>query len=272
MLALVAFAANSVLCRLALKSGAIDALSFTQARLLSGAVFLAVLVLLRGSANFSFRVGHIFPALALIVYAVAFSFSYITLDAGVGALILFGCVQFTMIGAGLLRGDRPAPDQWAGVALAFGGLLYLMAPGTSAPPVVGAVLMGIAGLAWGAYSLYGRGETDPALATARNFLLVAPIAVGLFFIPYTAEMNSTGLWLAVASGALASGAGYVIWYAALPSLSRLSASVVQLCVPVIAAFGGVLFIGEAISLRLIVSSLLILGGIFLAVRPRRSVA
>lgn len=270
LLALCAFAANSVLCRLALKDGAIDAVTFTQIRLLAGAVFLAPFFYTRRRALTPIGLRDWRPAAALFVYAIAFSLSYVTLDAGTGALILFGMVQFTMIGAGMIRGERPSQAQLAGVALAFAGLVYLMAPGLSAPPLVGAMLMGIAGLAWGAYSLYGRGAGDPVGATARNFILAAPMVLALFIVtavtPRSVDASASGIALAAVSGVLASGAGYVIWYSALKGLSSLNASVVQLAVPVIAAAGGVVLIGEAVSLRLAIAAVLILGGIFITIR------
>ncbi|MEM8770498.1 MAG: DMT family transporter [Pseudomonadota bacterium] len=267
-LALAAFAANSILCRLALKDGAIDPVSFTQIRLLAGAAFLAPFFWVRREALLPLRGANWRPAAALFVYAIAFSLSYVSLDAGVGALILFGTVQFTMIGYGVLKGERPNGAQLFGAGLAFAGLVYLLAPGLSAPPILGAGLMAIAGFAWGAYSLFGKGSGDPVGATSRNFLLCAPAALLLLLAPYEAHMQFRGIALALASGVIASGAGYVIWYRALKGLANLHAAVVQLAVPIIAGLGGVAFIGETVTVRLAVSAALVLGGIFLAIRAK----
>ena len=263
---LVAFAANSVLCRMALKAELIDPVTFTEIRMLSGALFLAPFFYMRRSAVLPLRARDWFPAGALFLYAVAFSFAYVSLSAAAGALILFGVVQITMISVGVAKGARPMPLQWLGVVIAFGGLSYLLAPGLSAPPLKGAALMALAGLGWGVYSLMGKGETDPVAGTARNFLLAAPLSFALLLWPGETHAELGGVALAVASGALASGAGYVIWYAALKGLTTMSASVVQLAVPAIAALGGILFLSEAMTPRLAIASILILGGIFLAVR------
>lgn len=269
IVALVAFAANSILCRLALKDGAIDAVSFTQIRLMSGALFLAPFFYVRRKSLLPFTLADVPAATALFVYAITFSLSYITLGAGVGALILFGTVQFTMIGAGYVQGERPGPGQLGGVALAFAGLVYLLLPGLSAPPWQGALLMGVAGLAWGAYSLFGKGAKDPVGATARNFMLTVPAIFLLLLWPHQAHFSTEGVVLAISSGAIASGAGYVIWYRALKGLASLSASVVQLAVPAIATLGGVVFIGETITLRFVIATVLILGGIYLAIRRKK---
>lgn len=266
VLTLVAFAANSILCRMALKAELIDPASFTQIRILSGAAFLAPFFYLRRAAVLPLRRRDWRPAAALFIYAVAFSFAYVSLSAAAGALILFGAVQFTMIGADLARGARPGLAQWAGVAIAFAGLVYLFAPGLSAPPLVGAALMAAAGAAWGVYSLMGKGEADPVAATARNFALAAPLAFAATLLSGGAHVAPQGAILAVLSGALASGAGYVVWYRALKGLSTMNAAVVQLAVPAIAALGGVLLLGETMTLRLAVASALILGGIYLAIR------
>ena len=269
IVALVAFAANSVLCRLALKDGAIDAVSFTQLRLLAGAVFLAPFFYMRRTALLPLKGADWKPAAALFVYAFAFSLSYLSLGAGTGALILFGTVQFTMIGVGYLKGDRPAPLQLVGVGLAFAGLVYLLLPGVSAPPLIGAGLMALAGLAWGAYSLFGKGSADPVGATARNFALTVPAILLLILWPHQGHITGEGAALAIASGAITSGAGYVIWYRALKGLANLSASVVQLAVPAIATLGGVVFIAEEVTVRFIVATILILGGIYLAIRSKK---
>jgi drug/metabolite transporter (DMT)-like permease len=268
LLALSAFAANSVLCRLALKSEVIDAVTFTQIRLLAGAMFLAPFFYVRRAALLPLRASGWYAAAALFIYAVAFSLSYVSLDTGVGALILFGTVQFTMIGAGLVKGDHPGRVQIIGAVLAFAGLVYLLAPGLTAPPLLGAGVMGLAGVAWGAYSLFGKNEVDPVGATARNFAFAALAAIFLTLVPHEGHTELLGIVLAIASGAIASGAGYVIWYKALKGLPTMSASVVQLAVPMIAAFGGAVFIGEAVTIRLVGASALILGGIFVAIRAQ----
>ncbi|MEE2692869.1 MAG: DMT family transporter [Pseudomonadota bacterium] len=265
VLALLAFAANSLLCRMALRTEMIDAISFTQARLASGAVILAPILAahLRG-ARFVINARNISAAFALFLYAIGFSLAYLRLPAGTGALILFGAVQVTMIGYGVARGQRPSTTQWMGIAAALAGLSYLFAPGIAAPPLAFAVLMGLAGAAWGAYSLLGRGEANPVAATARNFALALPFAVLLFAVPAPRHLTFEGVALAVASGAVASGAGYVIWYRALQGLSPVVAAVVQLAVPVIAALGGVALLAEPMTARLAIAAALILGGIFAA--------
>jgi drug/metabolite transporter (DMT)-like permease len=270
--ALVAFAMNSWLCRFALRDGAIDAASFTALRLAAGAALLWPLA--RALEPQGRRDPRARPAaaLALFGYAVAFSFAYLSIDTGIGALIAFGAVQTTMIGAGLVSGERPGPRQWVGLLAAVGGLVYLVAPGATAPPASGALLMVVAGISWGAYSLIGRGETRPVAATAANFLgataaaLLCPIVAGLAGAPLV--VTPRGALLAVASGALTSGLGYVAWYAALRSLSATTAAIVQLATPVLVAVGGVLFLGEQPSARLLPASLVILGGVALAVARR----
>ncbi len=267
---LIAFASNSILCRLALAGDSIDPASFTSIRILSGAVTLAVIVALsrRGARHG----GGWGSAFFLALYAVAFSFAYITLPAGTGALILFGCVQATMIVAALRAGERPGPLQWTGLAIALGGLVYLTAPGLAAPSPVGSVLMALAGLAWGVYTLRGRGSGDPLLATSRNFLRAVPFALVVSVVTITQrDVSARGALLAVASGAIASGIGYVVWYAALKGLSATRAATVQLSVPVIAALGGVLFLSESVTARLAVSAALILGGVGLALAERARV-
>jgi len=268
MLAMIAFAANSILCRLALKETGIDAASFTAIRLASGALTLWLIVLMRGGAA---RTGGNWPsALALFAYAAPFSFAYVWLAAGAGALLLFGAVQATMIVYGLWRGERLNARQISGLALALGGLVYLMLPGLAAPPLGGSLLMIAAGIAWGVYSLRGRGAADPLTATAGNFLRAAPLGIGLGLaaLPWV-QMNMAGAGYAIASGALASGLGYAIWYAALPGLKATSAATVQLSVPVIVALGGVALLGEPVTLRLALASAAILGGIALVIWTRR---
>jgi drug/metabolite transporter (DMT)-like permease len=261
-LALVGFAANSLLCRAAIGGGAIDPQAFTLWRLVSGA---AVLVLLaRGrQGRRDWR-----SAFALAFYAAAFAFAYVRLSAGTGALLLFGSVQMTMMAVALARGERPTALAWAGYALALGGLLWLVAPGVHAPPAFAAVLMVLAGAAWGVYTLRGRGATDPLADTATNFALAVPFGIAAVALPGARHFSWPGFALAVVSGALASGVGYALWYRALPSLSRARAATLQLAAPALAAVGGVLFLGEALSTRLVAAALLVLGGIGIAVSRR----
>jgi len=267
-LAMVAFAANSVLCRLALREGAIDAASFTAVRLVSGAVALGLILLLRDrSVKAMAAQGNQGSALALFVYAAGFSLAYVELATGTGALLLFGAVQATMIGIGLYRGERLAPLQWLGLMLALAGLVALMLPGATAPPLAAAALMLVAGAAWGVYSLRGKGAADATAVTAGNFLraLIWLLPLALFAWPAQWPQGA-GLVYAVLSGALASGAGYAIWYLALRGLVSSTAATVQLSVPVLAALAGVLWLDEAFTLRLLLASAAILGGIALVIR------
>jgi drug/metabolite transporter (DMT)-like permease len=272
LLALVAFAANSLLCRLALRSGAIDPASFTSIRLVSGAV-----VLMAGMAGKAGRAGRAgrgvdwYSPAMLFLYAAAFSFAYVSLSAGTGALILFGAVQVTMLVSAMRQGERLGTLQWAGLAAAVAGVVYLMLPGLSAPSPVGATLMAAAGVAWGLYSVRGRGAVDPLDQTRRNFLLTIPM-VAVLALAWTPSMqvSRTGVLLAVISGAVTSGLGYVIWYRALRGLSGVAASLVQLATPVLAAVGGILFLAEPLSGRLAVSAALVLGGIGVAVVTRQA--
>lgn len=271
-MALVAFAANSVLCRLALGTAAIDAGSFTLIRLLSGCIALTAILRIsryRGGQDSGDRPGSRgswAAGVALFVYAIAFSFAYTTLDTGTGALILFGAVQITMILLSIREGNRLHPVEWAGICAAFAGFVYLILPGVSTPSLVGFVLMSLAGMAWGVYTLRGRGSTAPLADTGYNFLRTLPIAlvVVLPMLP-AAHISGRGFLLAVISGGVASGIGYAIWYTALRGLSATRAAVVQLAVPLIAASGGVVFSGEVITWRLVMSAALILGGILLVV-------
>jgi drug/metabolite transporter (DMT)-like permease len=264
---LIAFASNSILCRLALASHSIDPASFTTIRLAAGAVTLAVIVAL--SRRGARQGGGWGSAFFLALYAAAFSFAYITLSAGTGALILFGCVQATMIVAALRAGERPGPLQWTGLVIALAGLVYLTAPGLAAPSPVGSILMALAGFAWGVYTLRGRGAGDPLVATRRNFVRAVPLALLVSAATITRrDVTPHGAVLAVASGAIASGIGYVVWYAALRGLSATRAATVQLSVPVIAALGGVMFLSETVTIRLAVASVLILGGVGLALAER----
>ncbi|MFZ5960760.1 EamA family transporter [Pseudomonas knackmussii] len=266
-LAMLAFAGNSLLCRLALKATQLDAVSFTGIRILSGALMLGLLLRLRGHA--AQAGGNWRAAAALFVYAAAFSYAYVQLDAGTGALLLFGAVQVTMLVVGLLRGERLANQALLGFALALGGLLVQLLPSAGAPPLLGALLMLLAGVAWGFYSLLGRNAGDPLAATTGNFLRAIAVAALLALIFHDRlQVDLPGLAYAVLSGAVTSGIGYAIWYAALPGLSAIQAASVQLSVPVLAALSGALLLGEHISLRLLLVSLAVLGGIALILRAK----
>ncbi|WP_461480528.1 DMT family transporter [Porticoccus sp.] len=267
-LAMVAFAGNSLLCRAALKGTAIDAASFTSLRLLSGALVLWLIVALRRSDREG--PGSWLSGLWLFAYAAAFSFAYLSLTAATGALLLFAAVQVTMIGHGLWVGERLRPLQWLGVCLAIAGLVGLLLPGVSAPPPLGAALMILAGAAWGFYSLRGRRGGDATRVTAGNFRCAVPFALLLSALMISRfSIDTAGAGYALASGALASGLGYAIWYTALPHLKAASAATVQLSVPVIAAAGGVLLLGEPLGVRLLLASLAVLGGIALVILERR---
>nr|WKF60153.1 hypothetical protein HUO10_004665 [Paraburkholderia busanensis] len=260
---MLAFAANSLLCRLALLRGEIDPVSFAGIRLISGAIMLAVIVRFKSRSHVPNRADW-FAAVMLFVYVAFFSFAYLTLSAGTGALILFGAVQLTMLSVGLRSGEQFGGIAWLGLALAIAGLVYLVLPGIAAPPLVGAALMAVAGVAWGVYSLRGRKVADPLASTAGNFVRAAPLVLlmsAVFIAGGRAHATETGVALAIASGALTSGIGYVIWYAALSRLTAMRAATVQLSVPLIAACGGVAFLSEAITPRLVVASAAILGGI-----------
>lgn len=265
-LAMTAFAANSLLCRFALRETDIDPASFTVIRLLAGAAILVLIVRVRGGADVR-AAGDWFSAAALFVYALAFSYAYVTLSAGTGALLLFGAVQATMILTGLWHGDRLGAVQTAGLALALGGLVALLLPGATAPAWGGASLMLLAGAAWGVYSLRGRGQHDPIATTAGNFLRAAPLVLlaGVLALPW-ARFNGEGTLYAMVSGALASGLGYAVWYAALRGLAATSAATVQLSVPVLTAVAGALWLAEPITLRLVLASAATLGGIALVIR------
>lgn len=274
--AMIAFAANSLLCRLALGGNTIDPASFTAIRLASGAIALWLLVGIRGRetrARGMGRRGDWVSAAMLFLYAIAFSVAYVSLSAGIGALLLFGAVQATMVIAGVSSGERPHAMQWAGLCIALAGLVYLVLPGLTAPPPAGAGLMAIAGIAWGVYSLRGRGKGDPVAVTTDNFIRSVPLVL-VISLPMLQRLNWTpkGLLLATISGSLTSGMGYVIWYAALPGLSATRAATVQLSVPVLAALGGVILLSESISLRLVFSAVAILGGVLMAVLRRETEA
>ena len=264
-LTMIAFAGNSVLCRLALRETAIDAASFTSIRLASGALVLGLLARflrpgMKGDGNW-------LSALALMAYAGCFSFAYLSLSAATGALLLFGAVQATMIGYGIWRGERLQGQALLGLVLALGGLVGLMLPGLSAPPLWGSLLMLLAGIAWGVYSLRGKGAGDPVRVSAGNFLRAVPMALALSLLLLSrANPDPAGIGYAVASGAVASGLGYAIWYSVLPALKATQAATIQLSVPVIAALGGIVFLGESLTLRLTLASIAILGGIALVIR------
>jgi drug/metabolite transporter (DMT)-like permease len=303
---MIAFASNSLLCRVALKQTNIDAASFTSVRIFSGAFALWLLINIRRRAianrmatpfieSSETRVGFSSPhsspkgrgdsfslrekvgmrgagtwssALALFVYAAAFSFAYIALSAGIGALLLFGAVQATMILWGLHKGEWLNTIQIVGFIIAMTGLVVLLLPGLSAPPLTGSILMLGAGVAWGIYSLRGKGERNPAEATTGNFVRAVPFAAALsiVFARWT-HVDLAGITYAIISGAVTSGLGYVIWYSALPGLKAASAATVQLSVPVLAATGGILLLGEPITLRYMLASVAVLGGIALVVVP-----
>jgi drug/metabolite transporter (DMT)-like permease len=268
LLAMTAFAGNSLLCRAALRGMTIDAASFTSLRILSGAFALWLILQMRGRR--AHNAGSWSSGLALFVYAAAFSFAYLSLSAGTGALFLFAAVQATMIIWGLRKQERLHIRQCVGLALAFTGLVTLLLPGISTPPLGGSLLMLSAGVAWGAYSLRGKTVDDPTAETAGNFLRALPMAalLSMAMLPW-AQLGRAGIVYAIVSGAITSGVGYVIWYAALPSLKAVSAASVQLSVPVLTAVAGILFLGESITVRFLVSSVAVLGGIALVVLEKR---
>jgi drug/metabolite transporter (DMT)-like permease len=308
IVAILAFAGNSVLCRLALEQGSIDPASFTTVRLLSGALMLCVLLfsipklmlqktefadktaaepeailnnaglgLYKTSANpdaFFANLGRLFTleksswsgGFALFFYATGFSFAYITLPAGTGALILFAAVQITMLSHALIQGSRFSFAQWFGFAMALIGLVYLFLPGITAPPIFGALLMVIAGIAWGIYCILGKRVTNPTQSTAENFIRASMITAPLSLVFINSmSVSATGLMFAIISGAMTSGIGYAIWYAVLPELKAASSASLQLTVPVIATVGGVIWLGEEVSIRLALASIIILGGVAMVV-------
>lgn len=270
LFSLVAFAANSVFCRLALMDGAIDPASFTVVRLASGAVFLLLLLHLRKPAlamGGSWRGG-----LALFLYAFLFSAAYLQLGAGAGALLLFGAVQITMFGFAGYKGERITTRMLLGMLIAFAGLLVLLLPGAEAPPLTSALLMAASGVAWGVYSLLGKGSPRPLADTAGNFARSLPclvLLVPVLWVGGGAHVTAPGLLYALGSGVLASGAGYAVWYGVVRQVSAQQAATMQLSVPVLAALGGVCLIGEPLSLRLLVACVVVLGGIALALVSRR---
>jgi drug/metabolite transporter (DMT)-like permease len=268
-IALVAFAANSILTRLALGQQLIDAASFTSIRLSAGAVVLALLVRMQAGRWTPLAGRGIGGPLALLGYAAPFSFAYLRLGAAMGALVLFGAVQLTMIGYGLLRGERFTALAWAGLVLACGGLGALAAPAATRPDPLGFALMTVAGIAWGVYSIVGRTTPDPLAANARSFLWSAPLALAMGALsPTVALASSRGVTLALVSGAVTSGLGYAVWYRALPRLSVTQAAVAQLTVPVLAALGAVVVLGEQLSVRLVLAGAAVLGGVGLVLSAR----
>ncbi|WP_210396161.1 DMT family transporter [Motiliproteus sediminis] len=271
--ALIAFAANSVLGRLGLEDGSTDPASFTAVRLVAGSLMLLLLVRLSQRDDRAPRGrGSWHGGLMLFAYAACFSYAYVSLATGTGAVILFGAVQLTIILASLLSGHRLRRLEWLGVALAFAGFVYLMLPGIDAPDPFGFVLMALAGIAWGFYTLIGRGSSSPLTDTAFNFTRTVPMVVLLLAAVIMIDqprLSERSFLLAAASGAITSGIGYAIWYRVLPSLTPTQAAVLQLLVPVLAALGGVVLVSEPLTLRLVLASLLILGGILLVIEARR---
>jgi drug/metabolite transporter (DMT)-like permease len=268
--ALVCFAFNSILCRLALKTDEIDAASFTSIRLVSGAVILSIIFTFFGTKESEKKRGNWFSAFFLFAYAVCFSFAYVNLTTATGALILFGSVQMTMIIFALFKGERPRILEWVGLIFAFGGLIYLVFPGLTAPPVFSSLLMMFAGIAWGFYTLRGKGSVNPLADTTGNFVRSVPMIL-IVSVPFLAQihLSAKGVLFAVLSGAIASGLGYSVWYAALKFHTATRAAILQLSVPVIAAIGGILFLSEEIGVRLLIAAVLILGGIGLTVKSEK---
>jgi drug/metabolite transporter (DMT)-like permease len=263
-LTMLAFAANSVFCRMALKQTGIDAASFTSVRLLAGAAMLLLLMRLQNKAPL--RHGSWRSALALFIYAAALSFAYRSINTGAGALMLFGAVQATMILAGFIAGERMSALQSIGFAAALTGLVILVSPGVQAPSLGDSLIMLVSGIAWGLYSLWGRGLPDAAAATAGNFLRTVPLTLTLSLLasPWM-TLDAHGVLYAVLSGALTSALGYVLWYRVLQQLRAMTASTIQLSAPLLAALGGIALLGEVFTRDLLIASLLILGGIWLVV-------
>jgi drug/metabolite transporter (DMT)-like permease len=269
-LALIAFASNSILTRLALGGGAMDAATFTTVRLAAGAVVLAAIVRAQGGPSPLRGAGGLVGPLALFAYAAPFSFAYVRIGAAAGALLLFAAVQITMIGWGIARGERPSPRAWLGIALALGGLGWLTLPAVGRPDPVGSALMIVAGAAWGAYSIAGKRATNALAANARSFVWAVPLALLLnLLFASSAAVSARGLVLAAASGGITSGLGYAIWYRALRGLTATQASVLQLSVPVIAAVGAVVVLHESVNPRLGISTVAVIGGLALVLSARR---
>ncbi|WP_415887318.1 DMT family transporter [Neptuniibacter sp. QD37_6] len=269
-IALIAFAGNSVLCRLALGDEAIDAASFTTIRLLSGIVMLLAIFSFMNRGKTNTAKGSWKGAFYLFAYAITFSYGYITLETGIGALVLFGSVQISIILINMFKGNKLHAMEWAGTIVAFAGFVYLIFPSLATPSVVGFGLMTMAGVAWGFYTLAGKGSINPLGDTTFNFLRTLPFVLILVLVTLNdMSLSSEGIWLAILSGALASGIGYAIWYQALGYLSAIQAAVVQLLVPVIAAVGGVVFASEEITLRLVIASVVVLGGIMIVITGKK---
>lgn len=270
-LSVLCFAANSLLCRLALAPHLIDAATFTSVRVLSAVIMLSAIVWLRSRHLPRLQYASPRSIAALFGYLIFFSFAYTRLSAGTGALILFASVQLTMFGIALREGEHFSGLSWLGLALAAGGLVYLVLPGFSAPDPLGAVFMAIAGMSWGLFSLFGRGVDNPLEANAMNFLwcLLPALLVNVGFV-HDFNATASGLWLAIASGAIASGLGYSIWYLALRELPATRAATVQLAVPAVAALGGVVLLSEPLTLRLVLASIAMLGGTGLVLAQRAS--
>ncbi len=267
---MIAFAANSLLTRLALDTSLIDATSFLCIRVISAAIMLWLIIFIRNKRP-TFQKPNFKMALALFVYGVGFSYAYISLQTGTGALILFGSVQITMFAIALIEQEKFSYLAWLGLFMALGGLIYLVAPGATAPEPRSAILMTIAGIAWGGFSALGRGTKDPLLDNAQSFILCCPLVILVYLYAWpSSDIKLAGILLALASGALASALGYVIWYSALPYLRAGQAATVQLSVPIIAAIGGVIFIAEPITMRLVFASLLTLCGIALVLSQREA--
>lgn len=269
--ALVAFAFNSILCRMALRTGEADAAGFTAVRLASGAVALIAISYFFAGKGTALRRGNWISAFFLFAYAICFSFAYIGLTAATGALILFSSVQFTMIAVALYRGERPSGLEWIGLLIALGGLVWLLFPSLSSPPLTASLFMSAAGISWGFYTLRGKGSANPLRDTTGNFIRAVPMIV-IAAIPFLSQINLSGrgFVLAVLSGAVTSGIGYTVWYAALKHHSATRAAVLQLSVPIITAFVGVLLLSEVMTNRLLIASVFILGGIGLAIFGRRN--
>jgi drug/metabolite transporter (DMT)-like permease len=269
LLALVAFALNSLLTRLALGANEIDAATFTLVRLSSGAVVLVALVVAKARSLAPLRGGGAVGPLSLFACAAPFSFAYLRIGAAVGALVLFGVVQLTMLGYGVFRGDRPNVGTSCGLALALGGFALLTLPAVDRPDPLGVALMAVAGVAWGVYTLAGRSRQDPLASNARSFLYATPLGLVILLATQASDTASVrGLSLAVISGGVTSGLGYAVWYRAVPRLSVLQASVAQLSVPVIAAVGAAVFLNETLGLRFLVAGTAVVGGVALVLAAR----
>lgn len=265
-LALIAFAANSVLCRLALGNGTIDAASFTGIRLLSGALALFIILSIKGNNKGVLSTGSWTAGFSLFLYAITFSYAYLSVDTGTGALILFGSVQITIILLSLISCTRLHISEWSGVIIAFTGFIYLILPSITTPSITGFILMAISGISWGIYTLRGRNSKNPLMDTTYNFLRTTPfVALLAVFTMQNLNYSLTGIVLALLSGAITSGLGYTIWYIALGGLSSTQAAVIQLSVPIIAAIGGVVFVSEVITARLIIAAAVVLGGILIVI-------